>query len=151
MKVAPLTFFIFYSLIGLSPSFALPQDQPAQRLVNAKTLKCAFSLSMTVDWEKDIPKHKVSDSNMGIFFDAIDLDKKSARFIGNAGAEELWVIDTEEGITFIEQTPSGNHNFTTVFNHFNESLSGFVAVHSRHINMLAPLPSQWHGICKVWD
>jgi hypothetical protein len=152
LKIVLLSIFIIFSLIGLSSSFALPADQSAQKLVKAKTLKCTFFLSVGANWDNDIPNHEVSDSEFDFFFSAIDLEKKKATIIGNAGSEEVSVIANGKGTTFFELTPTGNRNFTTVFPYFSETLSGFAAVHSRHINLLgAPIPSQWHGICKVWD
>ncbi|MBW7991848.1 MAG: hypothetical protein FVQ84_17770 [Planctomycetes bacterium] len=58
------------------------------------------------------------------------------------------VIPTLTGITFIEQTGSGNLNYTTVFFSCVEGTEDYIAVHSRHLDLgiAKPFPSQTHGI-----
>lgn len=150
VKAVSLAFFIFCALIiFFSSSLALALDQPSQGLIRAKTLKCSFSLSVTVDWDEGAPNYEISDSKMNFSFTGIDLEKAKATMIGNNGTAEVSIIANDRGVTFFERTAVGNLNFTTVFYHFSQTLSGFAAVHSRHMDILGPIPSQRYGICKV--
>ena len=128
------------------------------KLITAKTLKFIPLKSCTADWKKGNPKllvdNDVTDKEFPpLIFDAIDLKKRTARIIGNQGAIDVMVILTLTGITFIEQTGAGNLNYTTVFFSCVEGTEDYIAVHSRHIDLLVstPLPSQLHGICKIWE
>ena len=50
----------------------------------------------------------------------------------------------------MEQTGFGSINLTTVF--ARRASGGFIAVASRHVDLLTnPLPSQYHGVCQVWQ
>lgn len=128
------------------------------KLITAKTLKFIPLKSCTANWKKGNPKllvdNDVTDKEFPpLIFDAIDLKKRTARIIGNQGATDVVAITTLTGITFIEQTGAGNLNYTTVFFSCVEGTEDYIAVHSRHLDLLVstPLPSQLHGICKIWE
>jgi len=74
--------------------------------------------------------------------------------IGNLAAVDVAVLRTLGAVTFIEQTTLGSVNVTTVFETRPPALqAGFIAVHSRHAAgmMGPPVPSQYHGTCRVWN
>ena len=128
------------------------------KLITAKTLKFISLKSCTADWKKGNPKLLVDNDITEkefppLIFDSIDLKKRTARIIGNQGADDVMVILTLTGITFIEQTGSGNLNYTTVFFSCVEGTEDYIAVHSRHLDLgvTKPFPSQLHGICKIWE
>ena len=96
-----------------------------------------------------IEKSKFSDP---LIFDSIDLKNKTARIIGNEGADNVTVLLTLSGITFIEITGADNITITTVFPFYIKGTNQFAGVHSRYMNlMFEPLPSQFHGTCKIWE
>jgi hypothetical protein len=72
----------------------------------------------------------------------------SGRFIGNNAASDVQIIETLEGLHFLEMTPSGNITTTTIFLPLEkDNLKPWHAVHSRHINILDPIVSQYVGVC----
>lgn len=74
------------------------------------------------------------------------------RVIGNQEGGDVHLVVRPPGLTFIEGTPSGNVIVTTAFPHEAESPEEFTAVQSRHVDIMgSPLPSQWHGTCKIFD
>ena len=127
-------------------------DGAFKRLATAKTLRCTIGPGASTDWASGRPVVQTSTwgKNNVIHFDAINTKKGRARLIGNAGAEDVIVWLTAIGLTFVEATPSGNINITTVF--ANTTGTDYMYVHSRHVVLLSePLPSQYHGTCKRLD
>ena len=121
-------------------------------LITTKSLKCSFDAGSVGIWgSKSV---KIEESHFGnggsVHFDSIDLKTNKARFIGNAGSTDVDIL-FNSGLTFIEQSNSGNLIFTTVFPDYREGSEEFIAVMSRHLKGLVTgvLPSQYHGTCKL--
>ena len=128
-------------------------------LVSARSFKCTFPSYTTVDWDSDEPTIRTDRQDFGFQIDGIDFVKRTARIIGNAGADDLAVTKGEVTISFIEQVPSGTLNVTTVYA-WRDKLARFKAVHSRHfysgvvapgLSIGSPAPSQTYGYCQIWD
>jgi hypothetical protein len=65
-----------------------------------------------------------------------------AFMIGNNGLTEVFTIEGEEGVTFLERLLSGTVQTTTIAN-------SNIAVHSRHTIISGDLvPSQYYGTCE---
>ena len=125
-------------------------DTIFRSLLAARSLKCSFAANAFADWKSGTPKLTLAREDLGLHFDSIDSKAQKARLIANQGAGDVTVFTTPEGLHFIEQTASGNMVFTTVF--ASRASDGFIAVTSRHMNLLGgPLPSQYHGVCKRWQ
>ena len=146
------------SLLGLMGSYvsvisATPIEQSAgTRLMKARSLKCSFGPGTHADWSGDEVKVHTSRYDVTIHFDSIDLKSQTARMISNAGSADIVVFPTPSGVTFIEKMLSGNISITTVFTRYKKGETSFIAVTSRHMNLMSnPLPSQYHGTCKVWE
>jgi hypothetical protein len=162
-------------VVVLAPSFhaavADEGDSDFNRLIAARSLKCVFGKGSHGDWKRDAglwprlaaglgqllgTKHdgvtvKHSRFDATVHFDSIDHKAKTARLIGNQGSGESRIVTTASGVTFIEETGFGNLMFTTVFPALNNERA-FIAVTSRHLLTLGgPFPSQYHGICEVWQ
>ena len=121
-------------------------------LLNAKSLKCTLGPGAVGDWESGDVKVAKQKWDSTMHFDSINPKAGTARLIGNAGSTDVAVIVTPAGFTFIEQTGAGNLVFTTVFASYKKNTNEFQVVSSRHIAMMgSPLPSQYHGTCKVWE
>lgn len=151
MKSIAIIFFVFLQIFS-SLSLAESSDKPPENLFNIKTLKCEFCLGLTVNWDKGVPVYSESNSTMSFFFSAIDPQNRTATIIGNGGSAKVSVlINKIKGISFIEQTPSGNLIFTTIFNTLLASTNKYIAVHSRHVDIFNPFPSQYHGECVPWE
>ncbi len=127
-------------------------DEVFDRLMNAKSLKCEFDSGNVAVWESSKVKVEKDNFDASIVFDSIDLKAGKARMIGEIGAVDVIVLATGAGLTFIEETGVGNLIFTTVFAYYAKGTTDFIAVTSRHLDFLIkPLPSQYHGTCKVWE
>lgn len=163
MHILLLSRFIFNILIGLIilTNYVAAEDNPLDKLLKAKSLKCYYSEGYTGIWDNG--ELKIEKGNFGILgkesamvFDSIDLKKGTARLIGNQGSSDVIVLSTPAGISFIEKTPVGYLMITTVFAYYKKGTDEFVCVYSRHVGSfsplkLGPMPSQWHGTCKVWE
>ncbi len=137
----------------LGAAQALAQEPNAfKELLAARSLKCVYGPGSVADWESGRLKLRLVDGGLAeAHFDSIDLQKKTARLISNVGATDVEALLSLSGISFLEETGSGNFNFTTVFAE-SSSEGGFIVVTSRHVNLIsAPLVSQYHGTCKVWQ
>lgn len=140
---------VVFASVALFSSYAFAEEISLNKL---KSLKCEFRTSAQSDWKEDVPKPKVEKGQKFTFhLDSIDTSKGTARIIGNAGAGDLTVVGTQESIHFLETTPSGNVNITTVFDARTKD-GRHKAVHSRHVTMMGgPLPSQAYGFCRSWQ
>jgi len=106
-----------------------------------KALKCQFPKGVTYDGGK---LEEDAQKDFSLIFDSIDLTKGTARLIGNIGASDVVVIANASTLNFIEVTPVGYLNVTTLFH-----LPEMPAVHSRHVVIIdEPMPSQRYGTCK---
>ncbi len=134
------------------PSFIFAADDVFKKLITTKSLKCQFGKGLSASWEHGQLKLENDDFKTIIFFDSIDMDKGKARMIANQGSSDVAVIPGVMFITFIEQTGGGNVIFTSVFPNYAKGTEDFISVTSRHINLPGgPLPSQYHGTCKIWE
>lgn len=125
------------------------KDVTLKALLAARSLKCDFPVNAFTDWKSGTPKVTAAREDFSLHFDSVDVKARPARLIGNQGAGDLSAFATGVGLHFIEQTGWGNINFTTVF--ARRAGGGFIAVSSRHVDLLAgPLPSQYHGVCRIW-
>jgi hypothetical protein len=155
-KVFCLTFLIF-----LFNYQAYSNENILESLLKAKSLKCYYSEGYTGIWDDgklkiDKGHFGTSERDSAIVFDSIDLKKGTARLIGNQGSSDVIALATQSGISFIEKTPVGYLMVTTVFAYYKKGTDEFVCVYSRHVGSfsplkLGPMPSQWHGTCKIWQ
>lgn len=127
--------------------------QAYKDLFSAKSIQCKFGGGYSTSWESGKPKSDFGDMGATITFDSINPQNGSARMIGNAGAADILAIPTETSLNFLERTPGGNLNLTTIFPYHDKQDSlHFIATMSRHVVTLkSPLPSQYHGTCDIWD
>jgi len=82
-------------------------------------------------------------------FDSIDLEKGSARVIGNGGAGDVRVLRTEIGLSLFE-SGAGVFDTTTVISAYTADRN-FPAVDSRHITSMLgkPVAEQCHGHARL--
>ena len=93
-------------LVCLStPALGQSTDTARQRLMTAKTLRCTLGLGSFAEWKSGRPVVEVKTwgkSNV-IHFDAIDTESGRARMIGNADAEDIFLLVTPKGLSFMER------------------------------------------------
>ena len=139
------------------PVFGEEVESPLQSLLGTRSLRCSFSLVMQADWKSGKLKNSIDkEEDFILHFDSIDPRQGKARLMGNEGATDVVVIPSVSGLNFLEETPSGNINFTTIFQSFKGNSSDYIAVTSRHLLFPGlggryPFPSQHHGTCKIWQ
>lgn len=154
MKGKVFLFLIFLSYLLNATVFAF-DEATYKELMRAKTLKCSFDKGSHVDWSAGAPKIRNSNYSKDkessyTTFDSINLSSKKARGIGSQGAVDVDLVVTLTGITFIEFTQTGNLVFTTVFSTHEKDSNRFLAVESRHMDMVGqPVPSQYCGTCEA--
>ena len=112
--------------------------------------RCNFTDGQITNFDKGSPSTKRENKFTELIFDQIDINKKTARLIGNAGVAQVQALEGDESIHLVEITNSGNLNMTTIFlTDKGKSIGAFPVVHSRHIKIASsPLPSQYVGLCK---
>lgn len=136
----------------LTPAWANETVANYKRLVQARSLKCAFVVGMQADWKTgQLKTSAIAGEELVLHFDSIDAKKGTARLIGNVGAADIVTLLTATSLSFIEQTFTGNLNLTTVFPFYKKDTQEFVAVTSRHQLLESAFPSQHHGTCQVWE
>ncbi len=80
------------------------------------SVRCHFTNGIVTDFKTGVPS--TSSSTMSdLVFDNIDVYKKTARLIGNIGAETITVTKghDDDSVHLTEVTPSRNMNITTIF------------------------------------
>ena len=150
IRAVPLG-IIALMLAGRMPLHA---EDTLGRLMHATSLRCKFDHGSTASWDKGrLVLKLVRWGEGGAFvFDSINIKTGKARLVGNNAAGDVNVLVTPGLLTFIESTPSGNINITSVFERSPTFVDDeFVAVTSRHVDIMRPTPSQYHGTCRVFD
>ena len=143
---------LFIVILGVQTT-ALANPSPLP-----ETMKCIYEFSISAEY-KDGQWESEKNKGFSFVYTNIDIQNRSARLVGNAGSEDVDVVATTKAITFVELTPAGNYNLTSIFLPYKlqDSDSTFLSVHSRHINMsslpypLDPIPSQYYGKCIKWE
>lgn len=82
------------------------------------TFRCTFGPGSAANWSSGslaIEKGNFGKPSVDITYDAIDVKAGTARIIGNAGAADLVVLQSNEALNLNDQTGSGNYVFTTIF------------------------------------
>jgi len=148
-----LAAFLTFSLSGLA------QSADHDLLFSTRSFKCTFPWKASIGWDSQEPTIESKKQDFGFFIDGVDLKAAKARIIGNNGSDDLTPIPGDNVLTFIEITPNGNVNTTTIFV-WRDKRNGFKAVHSRHISIGmktdavsggGPVVTQNYGYCVPWE
>ena len=133
----------------LSAAQLVPEPGAYRDLIAARSLKCSFPWYVSVDWHRDEPQVKNARQEFGFQIDGINHQQRSARIIGNVGADDLTALRGADAVSFLERVPAGTVHVTTVYAWRNKE-GRFKAVHSRHVTIGGPAPSQHYGYCQAW-
>lgn len=140
---------IMMTALVLFTALAYGQDDPASRLHTARSLKCHFGSGTSMEWAGSKPKISSARFDQDVQFDSIDLKNQTARVIGNIGADDIKVLLTEVGISFLESAPTVL-DITTVFAAYGVD-HDFIAVDTRHVLLFGAMAEQYYGTCKIWQ
>ena len=114
------------------------------------TFRCKFSEGHSTNFDNGNPISKRSEFP-DLLFDKINVEKGTARIIGNNGAVDIVAISGSESVHLIEQTAVGNLSIATIFNNEKfKKVNSFPIVISRHMTIaVSPHTSQHRGLCKL--
>jgi hypothetical protein len=119
-------------------------------LYYARTIRCDRFRGTVATWGETRASTSPDTSGPTLVFDQIDLAKGTARFVGNAGTSDVTVQATRSGLLITEMTAIGTPQVTFIYNISHETAGTYLVTHSRHTSLPgSPLPSQYHGVCRV--
>jgi hypothetical protein len=85
-------------------------------LTGARSLTCSFPWYASADWDSDQPRVKTAlQDEFGFQSDGIDYSNRTARLIGNAGADDLTASRAISSVSFIEVVPMGSRRVRSIF------------------------------------
>jgi hypothetical protein len=114
------------------------------------TFRCKFSEGQSTTFDDGSPSSKRSEFPE-LLFDKINVEKGTARIIGNNGAVDIVALRSSESVHLIEQTAIGNLSIATIFiNEKFKKINSYPIVISRHMTIsVSPHTSQHRGLCKL--
>ena len=117
-------------------------------MANSLSFNCKFSDGISTNFDSGSPKSKGGGNFPDTIYDQINPKEGTGRFIGNAGAVDVMVLQGNQSVNIVEITPVGNMTFTTIFNGLPNKDGLFPVAHSRHPNMMGAFVSQYVGLCR---
>jgi hypothetical protein len=141
---------------GFSSSAPIAQvpNVPAPRLVNAKTIRCAFSVLATGTWKDGMAEASTRAAKLSVAFTSIDTEDGTADAVDDTRKSHVTVRVIGNYLNFMQVDAYGALYVTTVFN--TEAKGGrLLAVHTRHeytpvqLPGLTSRPEQYYGDCSV--
>jgi hypothetical protein len=114
-----------------------------------KTFRCDFTESEGRRTAAGVTTSANRETFSDLVVDDVDYSRNTARIIGNAGSDNVSVIDGRLLVTFIEVTLTGNVNILSIFK-TTGSLISYRAVYSRHSALTTGdvTISQSYGSCR---
>ena len=117
-------------------------------MADSLSFNCKFSDGIATNFDKGSPESKDGGNFTDLIYDQINPKEGTGRFIGNAGAVDVMVLQGNQSVNIVEITPVGNMTFTTIFNGLPNKDGLFPVAHSRHPNMRGAFVSQYVGLCS---
>lgn len=147
MHMKQRALFTVLLLFVFSPVWAA--DAALERLLQARNLKCTFGPGTVAKWETAKPKFESDFYGKSVQYQLIDKKNGKARYLNEAGTGDLEMMVGAYGVTLTERFVAGV-SITTIFSEHKKGTLQFVAVLSRHVNLLGlPWTSQYQGTCVV--
>ena len=143
----------FIILVALcASSVATQADELVGRLHHAHSLRCWFTDSAVTEYKSGERTIAVTHDKGTSVYDNIDLQRGTARIIGNVGAGDLTAMWQANALWFILRASNGNLILTTVFPTYVAGTQQFIVIESRHwaIGQFAS-GEQDSGSCAVLD
>ena len=145
MKQKIILLIIFLS----SANFCL-SSEAVDNLLNAKTLKCIWDGGVSITLDPNA-KWVIEDTSLPeSIIDNIDLEKTTARMIGNAGSADINVYKFAYGLIFTEGSWNYFHTISIPYKTIPDSPEYYPAFYNRHVSMFGDVNSNLYGRCKVW-
>ena len=115
-----------------------------------KTFRCDFTESEgRRTTAQGVTSSATRETFNDLVIDSVDYQRRTARFIGNAGSETVQVFDGEMIVSFLEQTQTGNVNMLSIFKKTG-SIDRYRAAYARHSALTTGdlTISQSYGTCR---
>ena len=110
--------------------------------------KCKFDKASSAQFDADKQEFLIEflkNENFTMEF-AFEDKNATGTMIGSLGAARVQVVWGTGTVTFLETTDIGVVQVTVLY---GKALGMLPATHSRHSNIVFPLPSQYYGKCEV--
>ncbi len=140
--------------LGAGAIAAQTQTPAAQKLSEAKSLRCTFSTMANGDWKDGAAVTETKASKMSIGFDDIEADEGTAVVLGSFGPADIIVRLSNGTLHFVQAFREGPLYATTIFPY--ELRPGVMrAAHTRHEYTIVQLPGftsrpeQRYGECEI--
>ena len=137
-----------------SAAIAQVPNIPAPRLVNAKAMRCSFSVLATGTWKDGVAEAVTKPAKLSVAFSSIDTEEGTADAVDDTRKSHITVRVIGNYLNFMQLDAYGALYVTTVFN--TETKGGrLLAVHTRHEYTPVQLPGwtsrpeQYYGDCEV--
>ena len=115
-----------------------------------RTFRCQFMDSAGRSWKGSTVESRAGEKfSDDIIFDNVNYVQKTARLIGNAGADDATVVDGQRAVTFLTFTDSGGLVATTVFKQ-RVTVGFYRAAMARHLSLSTGelTAMQFYGRCR---
>jgi hypothetical protein len=123
------------------------------------SLKCNFKQGEYASFENGyIEREEAGELGNEIIYGSLDISTGKGRMIGNMGAVDVAVLQSDGGLSVIERTNTGNLAIATIYKddanktiYKDDANKKYFAVYSRHMKTLTPNVSQYYGFCESID
>lgn len=129
-------------------------NPPAPRLLNAKSVRCAFPVVATGTWTAEVPEATTKPAKLTVAFTSINTEEGSADAVNDTRKSHITVRVIGNYLNFIQVDAYGALYVTTIFNTAAKN-GRLIAVHTRHeytpvqLPGLTSRPEQYYGDCEV--
>lgn len=133
---------------------ALAGGGQGDRLAEARSLDCAFTLIASGTWSDGAPEAGVDAADLAFRFEDIDTQEATAEVIGPFGPSHIITRRSGDYLHFLQMFSAGPLYSTTIFD--RETVDGkLMAVHTRHeytdVSLIGftSRPEQYYGDCAI--
>lgn len=140
--------------VALGGASAGAQSRAANKVAEAKALKCTFSTVTTGNWKDGSAVGEIRPAKLTIGFEDIDSDEGSAIVVGTFGPSDIIVRLSNGTLHLVQSFREGPLYSTTIFSHELRP-NVLMAVHTRHEFTTVQLPGftsrpeQYYGECEI--
>ena len=139
--------------LAIGAGAQVPNAPPA-RLVNARTLKCSFTIMTTGTWKSGVAEASVKPAKLAVAFSNVNPEDGTADAAADSGRSHITVRVSGNYLHLMQMEPYGALYVTTVF-HQETSGGRLQAAHTRHeytpvsLPAFTSRPEQYIGDCEV--
>ncbi len=142
------------AVVALGGASAGAQTRVAEKVEQAKALKCTFSTVTTGNWKDGAAVGDIKPAKLAVGFDDIEADEGTAIVVGTFGPADIIVRLSNGTLHFVQSFREGPLYSTTIFP-YELRPNVLRAVHTRHEFTTVQLPGftsrpeQYYGECEI--